>query len=63
MAKSKDQTFIKGQGSHRRTESDYMGVLLDSISLDDWREVVERLRTSHGDSGPVTGIKDVWWAC
>lgn len=36
MAKRK-QSFIRGEGTHRRTESDYMGVLLDSVSLDDWR--------------------------
>jgi hypothetical protein len=38
MAKRK-QGFIHGAGAHRRTESDYMGVLLDTVSLDDWREV------------------------
>lgn len=39
MTKRK-QSFIHGTGAHRRTESDYMGVLLDTVSLDDWREVV-----------------------
>lgn len=39
MAKHK-QSFIRGEGAHRRTESDYMGVLLDTVSLDDWRDVV-----------------------
>jgi len=39
MAKRK-QGLIRGTGAHRRTESDYMGVLLDTVSLDDWRDVV-----------------------
>jgi len=40
MAKRKTETFIKGSTSHRRTEGDYMGVLLDTVTLDDWRDVV-----------------------
>ena len=40
MAKRKPETFIKGTATHRRTESDYMGVLLDTVTLDDWRDVV-----------------------
>jgi hypothetical protein len=39
MARNK-QGFIRGAGAHRRTEGDYMGVLLDTVSLDDWRDVV-----------------------
>jgi hypothetical protein len=39
MAKRK-QGFIRGVGAHRRTESDYMGVLLDTVTLDDWRDVI-----------------------
>jgi hypothetical protein len=37
---SKKQSYIKGPFTHRRTESDYMGVLLDAVSLEDWRSVV-----------------------
>lgn len=40
MAKRKQPTFIKGTTNHRRTESNYMSVLLDSVTLDDWQEVV-----------------------
>lgn len=40
MAKRKTETFIKGTDNHRRTEGDYMGVLLDTVTLDDWRDVV-----------------------
>jgi hypothetical protein len=34
--------LIQGTFTHRRTESDYMGVLLDAVTLDDWREVVSQ---------------------
>ncbi len=40
MAKRKESNFIKGTANHRRTEGDYMGVLLDTVTLDDWRDVV-----------------------
>jgi hypothetical protein len=39
MARKK-QSCIKGTFTHRRTETDYMGVLLDTVPLEDWREVV-----------------------
>ena len=39
MARKK-QSYIKGTFTHRRTEADYMGVLLDAVPLEDWREVV-----------------------
>ncbi|MGA7384682.1 MAG: hypothetical protein WBW81_08355 [Methylocella sp.] len=39
MARKK-QSYIKGTFTHRRTEGDYMGVLLDAVPLEDWREVV-----------------------
>jgi hypothetical protein len=41
MARKK-QTYIyvKGSFTHRRTEADYMSVLLDAVPLEDWREVV-----------------------
>ena len=38
--KRKQETFIRGTATHRRIESDYMGVLLYTVSLDDWRDVV-----------------------
>jgi hypothetical protein len=39
MARKK-QSYIKGTFAHRRTEADYMGVLLDAVPLEEWREVV-----------------------
>jgi hypothetical protein len=40
MAKRKQTEYIQGRASHRRTEADYMVVLLDAVTLDDWRGVV-----------------------
>jgi hypothetical protein len=40
MAKRKQAELIRGSANHRRTEGDYMGVLLDTVSLEDWRGVV-----------------------
>lgn len=40
MARRKQTELIRGTANHRRTEGDYMGVLLDAVSLDDWRGVV-----------------------
>lgn len=39
MARQKSE-LLKGVGAHRRTESDYMGVMLDAVTLDDWRDVI-----------------------
>jgi hypothetical protein len=49
-AKSKQQ-LIQGMGQHRRTESDYMAAILDTVTIDDWREVIaETLRLAkEGD--------------
>ena len=52
MAKHKQQTFIKGTASHRRTEGDYMGVLLDTVTLDDWRDVVAGALNSAKEGDP-----------
>lgn len=38
--KKRAPELIRGTASHRRTEGDYMGVLLDAVSLEDWRGVV-----------------------
>ena len=40
MATRKQTEYIQGHATHRRTEGDYMGVLLDAVTLDDWRGVV-----------------------
>jgi hypothetical protein len=40
MGRLKQTEYIKGTSTHRRTEGDYMGVLLDTVTLNDWRSVV-----------------------
>jgi hypothetical protein len=40
MMARKKQTYLDGYATHRRTENDYMGVMLESVTLDDWKEVV-----------------------
>ena len=46
MARKKKQVaLIRGHAAHRRTEGDYMGVLLDAVTLDDWRAVVSNAKT------------------
>jgi hypothetical protein len=37
---AKQTKYLHGTAKHRRTEGDYMGVLLDAVTLDDWRDVV-----------------------
>ena len=45
MARKKQQELIRGHAAHRRTEGDYMGVLLEAVTLDDWRAVVNNAKT------------------
>ena len=52
MARKK-QTYVKGPFTHRRTEGDYMGVLLDAVRLEDWREVV-RATVAAAKDGDAT---------
>lgn len=40
MTRRKQPDLIKGTATHRRTEGDYLSVLLDTVTLDDWRDVV-----------------------
>lgn len=41
MATKKRTQLLPGQATHVRTQESYMGVLLDTVSTDDWREVVQ----------------------
>ena len=45
MARKKQPELIRGHAAHRRTEGDYMGVLLEAVTLDDWRTVVNNAKT------------------
>ena len=40
MGRRKQTEYIQSTAQHRRTESDYMGVLLDTVTLNDWSSVV-----------------------
>lgn len=40
MKNTKKASYVKGAARHRRTENDYMGTLLETVTLDDWQQVV-----------------------
>jgi hypothetical protein len=45
MAQMKEQVeLIRGRAAHRRTEGDYMGVMLEAVTLDDWKAVVNNAK-------------------
>lgn len=52
MAKRKQPNYIKGNANHRRTEGDYMSTLLETVTLDDWQDVVNTALTAakNGDA-------------
>ena len=45
-ARRKPEPLLHGTATHRRTQSDYMGALLDTVTLDAWRDVVARTLTA-----------------
>lgn len=52
MSKRKTPDLIKGTATHRRTERDYLSVLLDSVTLDDWRDVITNTLQAAKDGDP-----------
>lgn len=50
--KRKDAELIRGRVAHRRTEGDYMGVLLGAVTLEDWRDVVNGAKTAAKAGDP-----------
>ncbi len=50
---NKPRDLITGQGAHRRTEANYMNVLLETVTLEDWRAVVAMALAAAkaGDAG------------
>lgn len=52
MAKRKQQNLVKGTAAHHRTESDYMATLLDTVTIEDWQDVVSHalLSAKQGDA-------------
>jgi hypothetical protein len=63
MARKK-QSYIKGTFTHRRTEADYMGVLLDAVPLEEWRKVVGATVQQRKPATPrhALGWHNTWWA-
>ena len=59
MARKK-QSYIKGTFTHRRSETDYMGVLLDAVSLDDWRSVVATTVAAAKAGDPSARAETAW---
>ena len=41
MSKRTRTELVRGHATHRRTEADYMGTMLDAVTLEDWRDVVQ----------------------
>lgn len=50
--KSKEAELIRGRAEHRRTEGDYMGVLLGVVTLEDWRDVVNGAKAAAKAGDP-----------
>src|SRR5512139_2260732 len=44
--------LIRGRAAHRRTEGDYMGVMLDAVTLEDWRDVVNNAKAAAKAGDP-----------
>ena len=68
MARRKP-TIVKGSYTSRRTEGDYLGALLDAVSLEDWRAMVDKAVTMARSGGAgiawpsgsrVTGGVNLW---
>jgi hypothetical protein len=39
--KTETEPMLRGRAPHRRTQSDYMGALLDRVTLETWGEVID----------------------
>ncbi len=42
--KTETEPMLRGHAKHRRTQSDYMGALLDRVTLETWGDVSSRCR-------------------
>jgi len=52
MTRKKQPDLIRGHAAHRRTEGDYMSVLLEAVTLDDWRAVVNNTKAMAKSGDP-----------
>lgn len=50
--KTETEPMLRGHAKHRRTQSDYMGALLDRVTLETWGEVIDATvtRAKDGDA-------------
>lgn len=50
--KTETEPMLRGRAKHRRTQSDYMGTLLDRVTLETWGEVIDATvtRAKDGDA-------------
>lgn len=39
--KTETEPMLRGHAKHRRTQSDYMGALLDRVTLETWGDMVD----------------------
>lgn len=64
MSQRKQPEYIKGTAAHRRTEGDYLSVLLNTVTLEDWGEVVANAlqAAEGGDYRRSTGSAPHWQA-
>jgi hypothetical protein len=61
MAKRKlQENLIKGTAKHSLTEGDYMSTLLDTVTLDDWQDVISTALSAakQGDAHYLVGKPD-----
>lgn len=47
--KTETEPMLRGRASHRRTQSDYMGALLDRVTLETWGDVIDATVTRAKD--------------
>lgn len=50
--KTETEPMLRGRAAHRRTQHDYMGALLDRVTLETWGEVIDATVTKakEGDA-------------
>jgi hypothetical protein len=50
--KTETEPMLRGRAAHRRTQSDYMGTLLDRVTLETWGDVIDATvaRAKDGDA-------------
>ncbi|HEX7325182.1 MAG TPA: hypothetical protein VF292_07495 [Rhodanobacteraceae bacterium] len=48
----KTASILHGHAAHRRTQSDYMGILLDRVTLETWADVIDAIvaKAKDGDA-------------